>query len=304
MSAKVFRAVLLFIVWQLLAPSLHAFGFREHLVATRIAWEELSAPVRLEVVRFISAAEPELQSAYDTQSDDRKDVIFSVGKVELPFERAALWADLWRARHRNTATYHYVNATLEDERYNPESDPKGVFVVSKLNEFIRILRDTSKSDHDRGVALLWVIHLTEDVHQPLHVFSNGDKGGNELVLHVAGQTRRTNLHSYWDDGVFVPDVNNISEFQKTVCRIGEKLEPRMLEVMTPVEWANENRDIARAAYKWPGRERMLVRGDQIGADYREKHFPIACQRLFLAGQRLAKLLNAAFADPTLEAQAR
>lgn len=72
------------------------------------------------------------------------------------------------------------------------------FVVARLGRELAILRDRSKPRVVRLEALLWVVHLTGDIHQPLHVGDAGDRGGNQVS--VTPQTSRypVNLHSEWD----------------------------------------------------------------------------------------------------------
>jgi len=48
-------------------------------------------------------------------------------------------------------------------------------------------------------ALRLVIHFVGDLHQPLHVADNGDKGGNRR--HVIFRGHPDNLHWVWDTGL-------------------------------------------------------------------------------------------------------
>ena len=41
-----------------------------------------------------------------------------------------------------------------------------------------------------------LIHITEDVHQPMHVAHAADKGGNDI--NVNWFDKPTNLHAVWD----------------------------------------------------------------------------------------------------------
>ena len=61
----------------------------------------------------------------------------------------------------------------------------------------------------RAIALTWLFHLVDDYHQPLHAvqlftreYSNGDRGGNELCVRVAGDRAPIDLHRLgWIDYV-------------------------------------------------------------------------------------------------------
>src|SRR5262249_11163236 len=60
-------------------------------------------------------------------------------------------------------------------------------VVCALKQRVAELRLRTAADDDRAVALCWLLHLTGDVHQPLHCaslftdkFPEGDFGGNAI----------------------------------------------------------------------------------------------------------------------------
>ena len=55
-------------------------------------------------------------------------------------------------------------------------------VVDRINEFRLTLKDPSKSVEDRRFALRFLIHCVEDLHMPMHVGDNGDKGGNRIQV--------------------------------------------------------------------------------------------------------------------------
>ena len=81
-----------------------------------------------------------------------------------------------------TAPWHYVDVPLDEPRYDSKlsgDDPKKGCVVDKINEFKVIMKDQAKSVEDRRFALRFLIHCVEDMHQPMHVGDNHDKGGNE-----------------------------------------------------------------------------------------------------------------------------
>jgi hypothetical protein len=51
--------------------------------------------------------------------------------------------------------------------------------VDELREFVNILGNPDGPVEGRRVALRFVVHLIGDLHQPLHVGDNGDRGGND-----------------------------------------------------------------------------------------------------------------------------
>jgi hypothetical protein len=143
--------------------------------------------------------------------------------------------------HPDNPEWHYVDLPLGSSRYPDTSqkdphDPVLPFtsshdIVHMIQRCIEILEaETESADFTRLQALRWLLHLVEDLHQPLHVVSGyystspesmavpkriddpaavaeqqakNDRGGNVLLFlkHPHCPTTRTqqNLHSVWDD---------------------------------------------------------------------------------------------------------
>jgi S1/P1 Nuclease len=64
-----------------------------------------------------------------------------------------------------------------DKKWSAD-DPKHGCVVDKINEFRATLKDKTKTVEDRRFALRFLIHSVEDMHMPMHVGDNHDRGGN------------------------------------------------------------------------------------------------------------------------------
>jgi hypothetical protein len=56
------------------------------------------------------------------------------------------------------------------------------FIVPKIREFKAILKDRSRPVEERRFALRSLVHWIEDLHMPLHVGENRDRGGNDLQV--------------------------------------------------------------------------------------------------------------------------
>ena len=108
------------------------------------------------------------------------------------------WADSYRSQHRETGPWHYVDVPLDEVAYDSKwsaDDPKKGCVVDKIHEFQAVLKDKSKPVEDRRKALRFLIHFIEDMHMPMHVGENHDRGGN--TTQVRYFDRGTNMHSLW-----------------------------------------------------------------------------------------------------------
>ena len=62
---------------------------------------------------------------------------------------------------------------------------------------------------ERRFALRFLIHLIEDLHMPLHVGDNGDKGGNRTQVRFFD--KGTNMHRLWDSDM-IERVSGSEEF--------------------------------------------------------------------------------------------
>ena len=58
---------------------------------------------------------------------------------------------------------------------------------------------------NKAIALAWLFHLVDDIHQPLHTAQlftvehpNGDRGGNEICVRVTQTGQPMDLHRFWD----------------------------------------------------------------------------------------------------------
>ena len=56
------------------------------------------------------------------------------------------------------------------------------FRMNQIRELRVTLKDRSRSLAERRFALRFLVHLVEDLHMPMHVGENHDKGGNDLQV--------------------------------------------------------------------------------------------------------------------------
>ena len=115
---------------------------------------------------------------------------------------ASTWADEVRGKMRKSAPWHYVDVPLDEPRYDDRfagDDSKKGFIVPKLTEFLNVLGNPDSPLEERRLALRFVVHLVEDLHQPCHVGDNHDRGGNDTQFRWF--TRGSNLHKVWDTGI-------------------------------------------------------------------------------------------------------
>ena len=145
-----------------------------------------------------------------------------------PLSEAAVWPDHVRSDERYDvfAPYHYVTIP-EGFQYNNRPSE---FFVSKdahtlLSGWSTAFRNKDLSTTQKAVLFRYYIHLVGDVHQPLHVGNQSDRGANLCIVKVVDANnpkfeRNTNLHSAWDDAL----VNHLkNEAEKYFESKGKKI---------------------------------------------------------------------------------
>jgi hypothetical protein len=143
-------------------------------------------------------------------------------------------------------------------------------------------------------ALKYLGHWVGDVHQPLHVSFEDDKGGNNIT--VAGECRG-NLHSAWDTCLVLKAVGE--DVDQAATELMKTITPARIDGWThskPMDWANESFAIAEQA-----RTEYCIRQGascnhpagkvNIDAAYVAVNAPVVREQLQKAGVRLAHLLD-------------
>lgn len=136
--------------------------------------------------------------------------------------------------------------------------------VSKIDQFRKVLADTSAPAAERELAILHLMHLVGDIHQPLHAAErNHDGGGNSQLIFFSGQKWGDTLHGFWDGQVGRCDVTAAGGDNKCVkltgaySVIGDKLIQRIDKAETSGWFAGEN----ATAAAWARAASRVARSD-------------------------------------------
>lgn len=266
MPAPLLAAVLVFLVH---TPSpARAWGGLGHRLVARVAERHLTDRARAGVRGLLDRGESIADAS--TYADDHKREILG------------------------SAPWHYVNVPLDEEKYRDEFCGAKGCVVGKIKEVADVLRDRSKPRKERQMALRFVIHLVGDVHQPLHVGDNRDRGGNDLQVQFFGEG--SNLHRVWDFGLIEKAGRDEDAWLETLAALDTDENRAKYRKGDAKSWADESLAAARKAYQVPGTDRRVRPGEKLGQEYFDANLPVARLRLYQAGVRLARVLNEAFKD--------
>src|SRR6185295_19383747 len=127
-----------------------------------------------------------------------------------------------------------------------------------------------------------LVHFVEDLHQPLHVGNNGDRGGNDLQVRFFD--RGTNLHRLWDEDIVERHATDASSWVAELEGLAKSDAARGWSKGSVESWADESLVLARQAYAPSGA--MLHPGAKLEQSYFDAALPVVRYRLAQAGVRL------------------
>jgi hypothetical protein len=292
-----------------------AWGCKGHQIVALIAENLLNPKTRMMVQEILDAApiDPALSRYCGPSGLDA-------------FADSSTWADDERSIRPETAPWHYLDIPRGAAKA-PVSKfcAAGGCITSAIEAQLAILRDLKASARARGDALRFLIHFVGDLHQPLHLISNNDRGGNCVPVaffdleptqtNPQKEDYRPNLHSVWDTDI-VERLSQGQTPQQAADGLEIKLRAQSIDWQSKSidldSWAWGNHDIAeQTAYGKlstkiaiePPRPvascaddnhisaRMLALHEKVDESYQAAAEPVVQQQLVKAGIRLAMLLN-------------
>ena len=243
------------------APPVWAWGPLGHRVIARLAERNLNPKAKKAVVALLEEAE--------TMAD------------------ASTWADEHLSDLPKTGPWHYVDVPLDELKYNVrfsgEMPEKGC-IVEKIKELKKTLKDRTKSIEERRFALRFLIHLIEDLHMPLHVGDNHDKGGNKTQVRFFDEG--TNMHRLWDSGMILHAGDTEDFWLADLAELdtpNHRIEARK---GTVEDWATESLMLAKAAYSRAGNRQEVEARTEAGRCLYE-HALARCAKAALPGGHAA-----------------
>ena len=257
-----------------------------HQVICEIAFQDLTPPARAEVQRLLGTEpDPTLRR----------------------FATACTWADHPRQR----APEHYLNFPRTQTRVTAADQAcplADVCVLTAIAADTAVLKDATASDADKLAALKFLSHWIGDLHQPLHISFQDDRGGNEVE--VKGLCT-PNLHAVWDTCLLTQGVSPSAA--RVVASLRAELTDSDRQAWTQgdmIAWADESYQITVApnvkycvqvgtTCQYAADNPTFEVGEPkrtvtINAKYFATHTPIVRGRLLKAGVRLGHVLNGIF----------
>ena len=126
--------------------TMFGWGREGHIIVGEIAYRYLSETAKIHLKKYL------------------KDQSLAV---------VANWMDAIKKKQPETAGFHFINS---DNLNPPNLQTELLRVISDLKEY------GIKKDSEINIDIKYAVHLTGDLHQPLHCGYAYDKGGNKVSV--------------------------------------------------------------------------------------------------------------------------
>ncbi len=210
---------------------------------------------------------------------------------------ASTWADEHRRDIEGSGPWHYVDVPLDQDRYDDRfagPQPERGYIVPKIREFRAILKDPNRPITERRNALRFLVHLVEDLHMPMHVGDNHDRGGNDTQVQFFD--RGSNMHRVWDSGIIGRAEPNEDRWLADLVAMDTPEARSKAQAGTIEGWATESLLAAKKAYQDPTTGQRIKSGHKLADAYQKTSLPVVKLRLYQASVRLAMILNEVFPE--------
>ena len=180
-----------------------------------------------------------------------------------------------------TNTWHWVTLP-SGQPYNPTIQETTGNAYEAVQHLIASLKSDPLSTQQEREYLMMLVHLVGDLHQPLHVGTGTDRGGNDVGVLWQGDS--SNLHRVWDSDMIDSKQLSYTELATYLNLRANKAFVRQWEYTPLSEWLTEAMQLRETVYDLP-------KDGRLGYSYLYRNFPVVEQQLLLAGVRLAGVLN-------------
>ena len=238
--------------------NLNSWGPTGHRVIGEIAEQNISEKTKEEITKLLDGQTLAYVSTFadEIKSDDRYDIYYP---------------------------WHYINFDLDkDYMDTPPSDNGDLYIA--INKCIDVLKDASSDKESKVFHLKLLVHFVGDLHQPLHLGQEIDRGANRIYVKWFGSN--TNLHSVWDSKMIDSYKMSYSEMAYTLQKI-YKNKSKDFKREDLVNWIDQIHDLTQVIYR-------SVDDTNLGYEYQYENFDTVKSMLSLGGYRLARVLDYIF----------
>ena len=221
------------------------------------------------------------------------DKLLAEGKAlkggQVSFAESCLWPDdVKYSNHKGTYEQHFINVPDEALTVDLLRDCAALNCIAigiqKALTYLSRPPDSGREKARRAAALRFLGHFVGDLHQPLHIGNASDLGGNKVTVQWLG--KETNLHALWDYGMLESMDIKYPDSLEFLLSVEKTSDDKPI-----IDWFNESLSLGRTNAYSNAQGNIIASGDSLGLDYLERNKPILIERLALASERLARILN-------------
>lgn len=180
---------------------------------------------------------------------------------ETSLASIATWADDYKFTEEGKGTYawQFVDIDIAKPAYS-DSDYKKTDEKTCIVKGLPIanLRDKSRPQSERLVALRLIVHLVGDLEQPLHNSAQGDDGGGNTLFvsfkatrsHGKSYRRSSTFHSMWDDSLIELQAYSWGSYADAIdARPLPAVEGAPYDEARVAAWSNDSHALGTKAYQ-------------------------------------------------------
>ncbi|MDT3403627.1 S1/P1 nuclease [Mucilaginibacter terrae] len=203
---------------------------------------------------------------------------------------ASTWADFIKSDPAYNYLYNWHFVDFDKPYTYPElqSYLKQDTTVDAYTKIQFVTAELKKKDLEQDKKLLYLrmlIHMVEDIHQPMHTAHTDDKGGNDFKVQWFNEP--SNLHSVWDTKLI--EFQNLSYTEYASAINFTTLAQRTKWQAEPIsQWLFDSKEIAEKIYT------SSKPDEKLGYKYNFMFVKTLNQQLLKGGVHLAGLLNQIF----------
>ena len=179
---------------------------------------------------------------------------------------------------------HYVNFPFEEKYENHPKSEKGD-IIQAIEKCISVLKNPKSSQKDKVFNLKMLTHFMGDLHQPLHIGLEEDKGGNDFQVRWFNDG--SNLHTVWDSKMIDSYDMSYTELAANTDVLSRE-QVDAIKKGSVLDWMYESRALCEDIYK------KTEIGEKLGYNYMYEYMDTVRNQLQKGGIRLASVLNEIF----------
>ena len=196
---------------------------------------------------------------------------------------SSTWMDEVRSdkRYNFAKTWHYVTVPKGMGYHSAEHEEKGD-AYEAIVRMKNILKNVESTKTQKIEAIRMLAHLVGDIHQPLHVGTGEDRGGNNVKIKWFYED--SNLHRIWDSGMIEEKKMSFSEIAELVDHPTDGISQEVASSTDLDVWVKEAVELRPQVYDIGDR-------DYLSYEYMYKNWSTVKAQLYKSGVRLAQILN-------------